>query len=179
MVQRLEPGLFTLVKPSRLFKTSLSGYNITKNNWYCKPTREITIDNESFDWDGPLRFHAVNFSKAQDSDYNLFEVRMHHGTVDYLEIIPWISLWMHIFNSSRFSSNDTGFEGKLFARGNASIKQQQANKEDVFQLLENENITINNSLKATLLAKRTMMKILWENALPNRVDSWEDAGWYN
>ncbi len=180
MVQRLEPGLFTLVKPSRLFKTSLYGYEIAKNNSYCKPSRSILMDEDEYlDLNYANPHHSVNFCKAQDSDYNLFEVRMHHSSTDYLEIIPWISLWMHIFNTARFSTDGSGVEGKVFPRGDSSINDTQAKKEDIFELFDNDKILINKKLKAALLAKRISMKPLWENILPNRVDSWDGAGWYD
>jgi hypothetical protein len=51
--------------------------------------------------------------------------------------------------------------------------------EDIFYLLEKEEININSKLKAALLGKRRVMRQFWENALPNRVSGCEEAGWYN
>ncbi len=39
-LQRLEPGLMTLVSPSRLFGFDGSRYDIGRRNSYCRPTRD-------------------------------------------------------------------------------------------------------------------------------------------
>ncbi len=178
-VQRLEPGLFTLVKPSRLFKNDRHNYSIKNCNPYCRPVRSCTVDTEDFDPCFTDRCSSVNIRKVPQSDYNLIEVRLHHGSVDYLEIIPWISLWMHIFNSARIDSSGDGIVGKVFPRGNTYINGAQIEKEDIIKLLADESIGANNRLKSTLILKRKAMRRFWENVLPERLEAWEDAGWYN
>lgn len=179
-VQRLEPGLFTLVKPSRLYKTSRYGYKISAPYGYCLPVRTYTVDEPgSFESWSTSRYSSVNVCKARLSDYNLIEVRMHHGSVDYLEIIPWISLWMHIFNSSRFAWCGAGCNEKVFPRGDSFVGPEMVENDDILSLIENEKIAVDNLLKTALLEKRRAMRPFWENALPERVEAWDNAGWYD
>ena len=179
-VQRLEPGLFTLVKPSRLYKTSRYGYKISAPYGYCLPVRTYAVDEPgSFDSWSTSRYCSVNVCKARASDYNLIEVRMHHGSVDYLEIIPWISLWMHIFNSSRFAWCGDGCNGKVFPRGDSFVGPEMVENDDILSLIKNEEIAVDNLLLSALLEKRRAMRPFWENALPERVEAWDNAGWYD
>ncbi len=178
-VQRIEAGLYTLVKPSRLFRTDRHGYDTDCNYHYCSPLRSAPIDDpDFFDPAEADRCSSVNVVKALQSDYNLIEVRMHHGTLDYREIIPWISLWMHIFNRSRCEWSGDGECGEVFPYGDCCVTEQQAEQEEILALMDQENIAIDNRLKSALLDKRKAMRDFWECALPQRVESWEEAGWY-
>ena len=179
-VQRLEPGLFTLVKPSRRFDTTRTGYETGSDYHYCRPVRSAEIDpSEYFDPCETDRCSSVNVRKAQQDGYNLIEVRMHHGTLDHLEIVPWISLWMHIFNSSRFEWSGPGECGDVFPERDDYLTEKQAEREDVLSLLDEENIPLGNRLKSFVFEKRRALRPFWAAALPLRVASWDEAGWYD
>jgi hypothetical protein len=128
-VARLEPGLFTLVSPSRLhsFNESTSRYDIDQYNIYCQPLT-LDIDELQIMIDHPRtvatradRYRTVNFTKCMGSSSNLLEVRMHNGTVDTEKIIPWIALWMVLVLSCSTSDgsghlNDTILLNRVYAQ---------------------------------------------------------------
>lgn len=58
-------------------------------NQFCKPTRHLDPYQRS-----STRYHAIN-SEALNK-YNTLEIRMHHGSIDAIEITNWIKLLLTI-----------------------------------------------------------------------------------
>ncbi|WP_167546684.1 DEAD/DEAH box helicase [Stieleria maiorica] len=178
---RLEAGLFTLVAPSRLFQwLGNRTYSKRSRNEYCKPLRELTL--QTFNqcvrqWSFP-RYHSINL-RRMNANVQLLEVRMHQGTTEYQKIIPWISLWMQIFNHSRYAWEGHPEFGKVYPGGNRSIGRETASKEDIFRLLQLEGIVLPVALKRMLWERREQLRSSWMHAVPRRVQVWTDAGWYD
>jgi len=173
---------FTLVAPSRLYGYNNWEYDLDNHNEYCIPLRMLdsdvlfdVMDNDFFD-----RYHSINIEKWDEDDingnsFNLIEIRMHHGTTEARKVIAWISLWMSIVNVSVYKWEGEGIEGNVF---NDVDTQHISDKEDIFTLLEKEEIHITKRLKEILFYRRKEMRIHWRRALPSRVEQWEQAGWY-
>ncbi len=136
-LQRLEPGLYTLVAPSRLYPLMNGHYDLRNRNEYCAPFREEARRELA---DALLdRYHSVNLTHASD-DIQKLEVRLHHGTVDFHKIALWVSLWMNIFNHSRYQWTGSAAHGRVFPRGNCGVNLEQVAREDILALLDNEGI---------------------------------------
>jgi superfamily II DNA or RNA helicase len=179
-IQRLEPGLFTILSPSRLYEYANYTYNIDKFNQYCLPVRNIDVDNISFNEFVDYhknRYYTVNLTDAKQNNIHLLEIRMHNGTTDYRKIIPWISLWMYIFNYSRYYWEGESNKNPIFLDKNKK-PLKKVEEEDIFQLLENDRIYIDAKLIELLKRRRNNLKDKWEKALPEKVLEWEKAGWY-
>ncbi len=178
---RLEPGLFTLVSPSRLYGFDGLGYHRRGRNPFCRPLREAVDDvwlASPYYFRCFGRHRSVNLTKAANR-IQLLEVRMHNGTVDYRKIIPWICLWMKIFNHSRYRWRGEPRLGRIFRGGNRRVSVTKAAHEDIFNLLRDEGIVLGAELEAILRRRRDNLKPHWQEAVPQRVEAWEKAGWYD
>ena len=182
-VTRLEPGLYTLVAPSRLYDCYGNWkYDRRDRNHYCRPLRE----GDRSDWERPFdtlarrasRYCSVNLLKASNS-MRLLEVRMHHGTTEYRKIIPWIALWMQIFNRSRYSWEGEPQFGRVMPKGNSRVAWWQVEREDIFMLLREEGIFLPRAFEQLLRNRRKEMRASWNRAVPQRVSKWVDVGWYS
>ena len=179
---RLEPGLFTLVAPSRLYELDYDReYNNRRRNGYCPPLRELKhLPGEAVgsEWSDTSRYQSVNLLRMNDP-VQLLEIRMHQGTTDYRKIILWISLWMQIFNRSRYDWCGKPEFGRVFPRGNSRVSFSQVDNEDIFRLLKREGILLPASFERLLWERRRELRQAWAYAVPNRVDCWDAAGWYD
>lgn len=180
-LQRIEPGLLTLVPPSRLFRFNGTCYETRSRNSYCAPVREairnvdvIRLVDFSRNDD---RYYTVNLAHAYDEIEKL-EIRLHSGTTDFSKIAAWISLWMLIFNKSRYEWTGDGVHGPIFPGGNRGISHQNVAQEDIFTLLPQEGIYLGADLARILLQRRSELRTAWAKILPQRVESWSAAGWY-
>lgn len=181
-IQRLEPGLFTLVSPSRLYEFDGHEYDIALCNDYCMPIRESIPDVESlrigeFVRRYDTRYHSVNLTHAY-KDVQKLEIRMHNGTTEFQKIATWISLWMQIFNRSRYAWEGDGYHGDVFNEPDRELNQNEAQREDIFHLLEAEGIYLNADMVRLLTNRRNQLRKSWEKVLAKRVSSWARAGWY-
>jgi superfamily II DNA or RNA helicase len=181
-LQRLEPGLFTLVSPSRLFRFLEGRYCLGQRNRYCLPVREMDPDIERVRLPGftaarSHRFRSVNVTHAYE-DVQKLEVRMHNGTTEFRKIAPWVSLWMSIFSHARYAWSGPGAAGPVFPGGNRYLKPPDADREDLFVLLDREGIRLGDDLENLLRTRRQELREAWRAVLPRRVKSWERAGWY-
>ena len=181
-LQRLEPGLMTLVSPSRLFGFDGSRYNMRRRNIYCRPTRESVANADEASLSDFAarndRYYTVNLSHAYD-DVEKLEVRLHNGTTEFRKVVAWLSLWMLIFNTSRYKWDGSGINSRVFPRGNSKISKKVAAGEDIFKLLQREGIFLNADLSSMLRQRRNELRAAWEKVLPRRVSSWGRAGWYD
>ena len=181
-LQRLEPGLMTLVSPSRLFGFDGSRYYTRRRNIYCRPTREFIANADEaslLDFAArSSRYYTVNLTHAYD-DVEKLEVRLHNGTTEFRKVVAWLSLWMLIFNTSRYKWDGSGINSRVFPRGNSKISKKVAAGEDIFKLLQREGIFLNADLSSMLRQRRNELRAAWEKVLPRRVSSWGRAGWYD
>lgn len=181
-IQRLEPGLFTLVSPSRLYDFDGYDYDTDECNEYCMPICESISDVEglrigAFIREGDNRYCTVNLTHAY-KDVQKLEIRMHNGTTEFQKIAPWISLWMQIFNRSRYAWEGDGYHGDVFNEPDKKLDQKEALREDIFHLLEAEGIYLNADMVRLLTNRRIQLRKSWGKVIPKRVSSWAQAGWY-
>lgn len=188
LVQRLEPGLFTLVAPSRLytFNPKTKRYAKRAGNQYCRPLRELGdpdhINLDQFVARHDNRYRSVNLIKSK-GDIPLLEVRMHHGTFEFRKIALWLSLWMQIFNTARYGSSSTA-EQSITSPTQRSVfpgRNQRTSKparEDIVKLLKAEGIEMPPEFVALLRGRLRELRKSWLKVLPNRVDRWKAAGMY-
>lgn len=183
-VQRLEPGLFTLVAPSRLYPwlRYLGRYSTREGNWYCRPLRKLgsadRLQMTEFMRDHDNRYYTVNLTRARD-DIQLLEVRMHSGTCKFQRIALWLSLWMQIFNRSRYEWPGLGRCGTVFARKSEYLHAKQIRREDIIALLDAEGIPLAPDFQRMLRDRRRELRHCWEEIIPLRVACWSAAGWYD
>jgi hypothetical protein len=166
LVQRLEPGLFTLVAPSRLyaFKPGTRSYARRAGNPYCLPLRTLgdpaAINVDSFVRDYQNRYHTVNLIKSKGS-VPLLEVRMHHGTHDFHKVALWTSLWMQIFNAARYREQGSARPGLVLPGRNSNISRALADREDIVGLIEKAGIAITQEFAALLRQRRAELRPFW------------------
>jgi len=180
-VSRLEPGLFTLVSPSRLFSynAETNGYVTNTHNKYCYSINKVDIDKAIKAIEGlcddeasaEFRYLTVNLLQTKYLN-NLLEIRMHNSTVDHMKIIPWISLWMIIINHTTFNGTGDIACIDIFAA------DYLPEEEDIFQLLQKEGINITKDLTSILFNRRKDLSENWKLAIPKKVENWEAEGWY-
>lgn len=183
---RVEPGLLPLVAPSRILK-----YNNLKNtyrdggNAYCQLiSTNAEIMNEYFhkdiendlEWTYKYRSIRLKNLSSVDGNVNLLEVRFHNGTTSYLATLTWIALWMKIINY---------FEGfnlvEYLTTDPYDIHDNSdENVVDIISLLSKNSMQkISSKLKAEIIKRRRKMKVNWSVALPQKVESWERAGFFD
>jgi superfamily II DNA or RNA helicase len=177
LIQILEPGLFTLVCPSRFYEVRDDRYCLRRNNKYCLPLRNLDVDVAGLKLDSlgkkksSIRYRTVNLSRVGREDPQI-EIRLHDGTTEYPVVVAWISLWMTLFNRARFHWPDAEVEESVFPGGNVAIDIDQARKEDLFALLESLDVHLDPSLRAALARRRFALLHRWTQAIPKRVESW-------
>ncbi len=175
--QVLEPGLFTLVSPSRLYEFREGRYALHRNNKYCRPLRRLETDvNELglgfFRAQSPwIRYRTLNLANVGRDDQHI-EIRMHNGTTEYPVVIAWISLWMTLFNRAKFRWPEQGSTAPIFPGGNVVIDPEQAVLEDVFALLGQLDVHLDPRLREGLGRRRADLLQRWQQVIPRRVASW-------
>jgi superfamily II DNA or RNA helicase len=180
LVQRLEPGLFTLVAPSRLYAyhPRTRRYGRRSGNRYCVPLRQAG-DVDRLDLRRGLdRYRTVNLTKAA-APVPLVEVRMHHGTYEFRKIALWASLWMQLLNRARFHTRGEGRSGAVLPGRNRNISAATAAGEEVISLLRAESVALTPDFERLLRARRRELRPRWQAVLPRRVRVWAAAGWYD
>lgn len=177
LVTRLEPGLFSLVAPSRRYFFDGRRYHLERFNDYCRPltndlnTIQHLVDHPRCIASRSDRYQTVNFCKCLGST-NLLEVRLHNGTVDFKKIVPWISLWMAIvLHATRATSDELG--QSLVSQGIT-----RPDDEDIFILLQREGLRLTNSLNERLFLRRINLSRSWSSANPAKYTQWVQADWY-
>ena len=73
-----------------------------RTNNFCKPTRGLDPYVQ------PERYYAINGRALQK--YNTIEIRLHHGTLDAIEIINWITLLLDIIKGEEIKRAPTTLE---------------------------------------------------------------------
>jgi superfamily II DNA or RNA helicase len=182
-VQRLEPGLYPLTAPSRLYQFEGNAYDRRQRNPYCLPLREQLwgVDElclRQYVADPESRYRSVGLTKAY-AQVQLLEVRLHGGTTQFAKIAPWVALWMHILNRACYDWLGPSASGRVLPGGNNGIGRGKALREDLFALLRAEGIYLDPGLELWLRRRRAALKPSWRKVVPRRVRSWELAGWYD
>lgn len=179
---KVEPGLLPLVSPSRVFeyKKTMHTYNTSRQNAYCNPIsfqkssieQILNMDIEAKDINSD-KYKAVNFKRIKG--INLLEVRLHNGTFSYLAALSWLALWMRIINY--FESNDIIEPLNLDCHNFRSCTDE--NVVDILKALDAKaGQKLNSKLVKELTTRRRKMRSNWELAFPEKVRSWEKAGFY-
>lgn len=176
--QMLEPGIFTLVSPSRLYELHEGRYCLHRNNKYCRPLRGLEADVDAlgfafFRAQSPsIRYRTVNLSHVDREDQHI-EIRLHNGTTQYPVVLTWISLWMTLFNRAKYRLGpEHGCRLPIFPGGDVSIGPGQALMEDIFTLVDHFDIHLDPVLRAALADRRSQLLASWQEVIPRRVDSW-------
>lgn len=177
LVTRLEPGLFPLVSPSRLYHFDEGCYDHELFNEYCRPLSSA-LDSIQYLLDHPRniasrsdRYQSVNFCRCCGGT-NLLEIRMHNGTVDFKKIVVWLSLWMAIIlHATRTMSDELG-QPQWFHRDSVP------DHEDIFLLLQKEGISLTSELISRLFERRIQLRKFWRIANPKKYRQWMHANWY-
>lgn len=181
-VMFLEPGLMTLVAPSRLYEMDEGIYILRHRNFYCAPLCE-TIEFERHAAGPEIcfrsgdRYCSVNMTKAYENVQTI-EVRLHNGTTEFRKIALWISLWMLICHRSRYFVEEREPPRHVFPGGNCEIDVEAVLAEDIFALLKESGIVIGRSMNDLIWKRRAELRGRWEYVLPKRVASWRRSGWY-
>ena len=177
LVQRLEPGLFTLVDPGRLYRHRPhdGGYTRRTNNGDCRPIRRLgdltasVVDRVRYD---PVyRHRSVDVTRTHGLNPQV-GVRMHHATIEYEKIMGWASLWMILMAHAGQAIERNGVAGPVFPRPDRQVRQGQEHEEDLFKLLQAEGIMLPGDLTAVLADHRRKLIPRWRTAMPARVASW-------
>lgn len=175
--QMLEPGIFTLVSPSRLYELQEEGYHLHRNNKYCRPLRHLAANIDQlgfafFQTESPaIRYRTLNLSHVGREDQHI-EIRLHNGTTEYPAVLTWISLWMTLFNRARYRWPEHGSKAPIFPGGNVSIGPEQARLEDLFALADMLHVQLDPYLRDALARRRSHLLESWHKVIPKRVDSW-------
>lgn len=179
---KVEPGLLPLVSPSRVFeyKKTMHTYNTSRQNVYCSPICfEKNNIEQIFNMDIEAKklnvdkYKAINFKRIKG--INLLEVRLHNGTFSYLAALSWLALWMRIINY--FELND--ITDPLNADSHNFRNCSDENVVDILQALDDAaGQKLNSKLIRELTTRRRKMRSNWELAFPEKVKSWERAGFY-
>ncbi len=177
LTQLLEPGLFTLLCPSRLFHFHDGRYDLSRPNKYCRPLRELLIDPAEMErkgFKGPdpsIRYRTVNLCNVARQDPYI-EIRLHHGTTSYSDVIAWLCLWMAVLRQARIRSPDEGSRAAVFPGADVPIDPAQACAEDLFAQLDLLHVQLEPALRRTLQRGRDRLIPNWKAVLPRRVSSW-------
>ena len=175
--QILEPGIFTLVSPSRLYELHDGRYSLHRNNKYCRPLRRLDADVEELSFDffraqsPSLRYRTMNLSHVGREDPHI-EIRLHNGTTHYPVVLTWISLWMTLFNRAKYRWPAHGSTLPIFPGGDVNIGPEQARMEDIFALVDKLGVHLDPCLRDALARRRTDLLERWHKVIPKRVDSW-------
>ncbi len=175
--QMLEPGIFTLVSPSRLYELKNGRYNLHRNNKYCRPLRRLEADVDQlglafFQTQSPsIRYRTVNLSHVGREDQHI-EIRLHNGTSKYSVVLTWISLWMTLFNRAKYRWPEHGSGSPIFPGGDVSIGPEQARMEDLFALVDELDVHLDPYLREALAGRRSHLQERWRKVIPKRVESW-------
>lgn len=178
LVQRIEPGLFTLVAPSRLYPydPDAGRYSRRAGNQYCLPLRGVgdpsRLHPERFVDDDGNRYHTVNLTKSLE-DVQLPEVRMHGGTHEFEKVALWLSLWMQLFNAARYRWSGPAKPGLVFPGRNARIALADTRGEDIVALLKAEGVPLTPAFVRLLRQRRKQLRPKWEKVVPNRMGRWQ------
>jgi hypothetical protein len=184
LVQRVEPGLFTLVAPSRLYPydPDAGQYSRRAGNQYCLPLRDLgdpdRLDVDDFAGKDGNRYHTVNLTMSRDAA-QLLEVRMHSGTHEFEKIALWLSLWMLVFNAARYGQAGPARPGLVLPGRNRRIASAGVRGEDILALLEAEGVPLTPEFVRLLKDRRRQLRGTWDRVVPNRVRAWSRAGWYS
>jgi superfamily II DNA or RNA helicase len=105
LARLFEPGLASLVSPSRVAAFARGSYRLDYPNPYCRPLAEVfpqTVLDRA-----PSLATIRALANGEDARYVTFnvrpldhqqtvEVRMHNGTLEARKILLWLSLWAQI-----------------------------------------------------------------------------------
>lgn len=104
---KIEPGLGTLVAPSRLFHYDGTNYDIRRPNRYCKPVA-AAMQRADFSAENWNKYSTLNLKHLGPGGLGTVEIRMHSGSMEGPKILQWVSLCMQILEKARLARFATG-----------------------------------------------------------------------
>ena len=177
-VQRIEPGLYSMVSPSRLYRFNGRKYLLRMRNGYCRPLRTVSPRRKIDDFiaRNENRYYSVNLTRL-DENIEKIEIRLHNGTTDFCKIVTFLSLWMQILNRSRNATELRGVRD-VYPPVKRWFASDNVDDEDLLKLLEAEGISTCPNLQALIRKRRSDLRESWMKVHPQRVEMWAKAGWY-
>ena len=176
-IARIEPGLFTLVSPARryFYNCESEEFDRKGTNRYCIPLADkknvsavkAFITNDDVSKMQICNRTSVSFSNVIEAPH-LLEIRLHHGCLDHVKVVTWISLWMSLIN---YISRD---EADTESDDTATIVS-----DNLFELLDQEGIQLTDKLKSLLWQQRKSLSRHWKMAVPKKYDRWKNSNWYS
>ena len=113
LARLFEPGLATLVAPSRVVSFDAGTYDLRCPNPYCRPVSAVfgeqavaqlrTIDDVRRIANGEAARY-VTFNLRPLAHLHTVEVRMHNGTLEARKILLWVSLWQQLLWAAAYQS---------------------------------------------------------------------------
>jgi superfamily II DNA or RNA helicase len=176
-IARIEPGLFPLVTPARryFYNNESEEFDRKAANRYCVPL----TDDKNFnavaalikdDDDSKIKIcnrTSVSFSNVIESPH-LLQIRLHHGCLDSIKLVTWLSLWMTLIN---YISRD---QATAESEDIATIVS-----DDLFELLNQEGIQITEKLKSLLWQQRKALSRHWKMVVSKKYDRWKNSNWFS
>lgn len=176
-IARIEPGLFTLVTPARRYFYNQESEEFDKKatNRYCVPLADnknfnavkALLENED---DSNIKIcnrTAVSFSNVIEAPH-LLDIRLHHGCLDSIKVVTWLSFWMTFINYISRDEIDSDSDDT------ATIVS-----DDIFELLNQEGIQITDKLKSLLWQQRKALSRHWKKVVSKKYDRWKKSNWFS
>lgn len=110
---------------------------------------------------------SVSFSNVIEAPH-LLQIRLHHGCLDSMKAVTWLSLWMSFIN---YISSD---EAVADSDDTATIVS-----DDLFELLNQEGIQMTDKLKSLLWQQRKALSRHWKKVVPKKYDRWKKSNWFS
>lgn len=105
LTRLFEPGLASLVAPSRLTTFDGSFYDTSKPNQFCRPVSAVfsskaltraTTTERIWELSERRRARHLTFNVRPIDEIQTVEVRLHNGTLEAPKILLWLSLWQQM-----------------------------------------------------------------------------------
>lgn len=105
LTRLFEPGLASLVSPSRLTAFDGSYYDTSRPNQFCRPVSAVfstkalaraTTTERIWELSERRRARHLTFNVRPIDEIQTVEVRLHNGTIDAPKILLWLSLWQQM-----------------------------------------------------------------------------------
>jgi hypothetical protein len=134
LARLFEPGLASLVAPSRIVAFHQGDYQRGEPNQYCRPLATVVKGEHlgpSFGWDTMHRLFSGQDSRyltvnpkpllRTDGGTPTIEIRMHGGTTEARKMLLWLSLWQQILWAASSCSSVPDVPDRTFLEPDGDI----------------------------------------------------------